>query len=351
MSVERIPVKAGTNYEILVGGGLLDRAGEQIRETLPGVCRVVVVTDSNVRPLYAAQLLSSLKSAGAEVWLHEFKAGEENKTLETVAAMYEAFARAGLTRTDAVAALGGGVTGDMAGFAAATWLRGIRLVQIPTTLLSQVDSSVGGKTGVNLKSGKNLVGAFHAPRLVLIDPSTLSTLPERVFRDGMAEVIKYGCILDRALFERLEREEAGQFLEEMIVACVDGKRRIVERDEREAGERILLNFGHTLGHALEKLHGYAGLTHGEAVGIGMVKISRAGERAGLTAPGTARRIAKLLQKYKLPTEDPARAAELAKAAAQDKKRSGDALRLVLLTEIGRAFVHEVKAEELEHFID
>lgn len=201
--------------------------------------------------------------------------------------MYRSLSRESFTRTDFIVALGGGVTGDMAGFAAATFLRGISFIQVPTTLLAQVDSSVGGKTGVDTPFGKNLVGAFHQPRLVLIDPDTLSTLPEHFFRDGMGEVIKYGCIMSPSLFEQVCTGHAKDELESILYQCIDCKRQVVEQDTRDTGNRMILNFGHTLGHALEKIHGFeaGSLSHGMAVGIGMVLAAKAGEQNGITRPG------------------------------------------------------------------
>ncbi len=292
-------------YKILIEKGCLQKAGALCRELFPRSKRTVVVSDSNVFPLYGEGLLLSLKEAGFAADSFTFPAGEENKQLSTFENILLFLAEKHLTRTDFIIALGGGVTGDMAGFAAACYLRGIPFVQIPTTLLAQVDSSVGGKTAVDLPQGKNLVGAFHQPSLVLIDPDTLSTLPPQWFADGMGEVIKYGCIRSEELFNLLEEGDVSQNMEDILFRCVDIKRRVVEHDEFDTGERMLLNFGHTLGHALEKLHGFSGLSHGAAVGIGMVMITKAGERAGLTAPGTADRITQVLELYHLPVSDKA----------------------------------------------
>lgn len=344
-------VKTGTPYEIKIERGLLRRAGDEIRRIpeLRGARKAAVVTDSNLAT-QAQAVKASLKAAGYDVTLHVFPAGEESKNLSSIAAMLEAFAQFGLTRTDFAVAFGGGVTGDMAGFAAATFLRGIDFVQVPTSLLAQVDSSVGGKTGVDLPFGKNLVGAFHQPRLVLIDPDTLDALPPHFFADGMGEVIKYGCIRDKDLFENLEKQDVKEHLEEVIFRCVDCKRQIVEADALEKGERMLLNFGHTLGHAMEKLRDFQGLSHGEAVGIGMVLISQAGEKTGLTQPGTADRIAALLEKYGLPTKTTDTPAELAAAASLDKKTDGDNLHLILLQSIGEACIHTIPAADLLGFL-
>lgn len=310
----------------------------------------MVISDSNVFPLYGETVMDSLQQAGYEACSCVFPAGEQSKLLSTVETFFRALGENGFTRSDFIVALGGGVTGDMAGFAAATFLRGIDFVQIPTTLLAQVDSSVGGKTGVDLPFGKNLVGAFHQPRLVLIDPDTLSTLPPHFFADGMGEVIKYGCIRRPALFKYLMEEDAREHLEEVIYECVDCKRQVVEADALDKGERMILNFGHTLGHALEKLHGFSGLSHGEAVGIGMVLISKAAERAGLTAPGTSEKIVTLLERYNLPTATDRNMDELAKATALDKKSAGKNLRLILLHEIGDAYIYTLPREELGNFL-
>ena len=337
-------------YEILLERGLLSRAGEECAKLFAPGARAMLISDSNVYPLFGEKVAASLREAGFRVFSCTFPAGEQSKQLSTVEGFYRALAENHFTRSDFVVALGGGVTGDMAGFAAATFLRGIDFVQVPTSLLAQVDSSVGGKTGVDLPFGKNLVGAFHQPRLVLIDPDTLDALPPHFFADGMGEVIKYGCIRDKDLFENLEKQDVKEHLEEVIFRCVDCKRQIVEADALEKGERMLLNFGHTLGHAMEKLRDFQGLSHGEAVGIGMVLISQAGEKTGLTQPGTADRIAALLEKYGLPTKTTDTPAELAAAASLDKKTDGDNLHLILLQSIGEACIHTIPAADLLGFL-
>lgn len=344
-----LTIQTSKPYQILIQRGCLDQLGEQASALFREGSRAMIITDSNVGPLYARRTADALTKAGFIPGVFTFPAGEESKLLSTIEQIYAAMAEQRMTRTDFIVALGGGVTGDMAGFAAATFLRGIGFIQIPTSLLSQIDSSVGGKTGVDLPQGKNLVGAFHQPCLVLIDPDTLATLPPRFFADGMGEAIKYGCIKSRPLFELIQNNNVSsepQVLEQMIFECVDCKRRVVEADEFDTGERMLLNFGHTLGHALEKHYGFGKLTHGEAVGLGMVKISRAGESLGLTKPGTAEEIAALLRQYHLPTEDDAPAEGLAKAAAMDKKGMGGTLNLILLREIGNSFVHPIPKQEL-----
>lgn len=359
MGGEDVPVltvHTARPYDILVGTGLLDRAGELSRQ-VNGGSRALIVTDSHVGPLYARRVARSLEAAGYRTEEFAFPAGERSKRLATVEDIYVALAAGGFTRADLIVALGGGVTGDMAGYAAATWLRGIDFVQIPTSLLAQVDSSVGGKTGVDIPQGKNLVGAFWQPVRVLVDMETLDTLPAEFIRDGLGEIVKYACIAPclcegEPLFGRLERGDAlaPEKRRETILACIDCKRGIVERDEREAGERKLLNFGHTLGHALEKYYDYTGVTHGCAVAVGMAVLTAASERAGLTAPGTAARLAALLGRLGLPCADAASPTAYLAAAALDKKRAGDGIDLVLLREIGSAFVRRYPLAELEGFV-
>ena len=343
-----LQVKAGRPYDIFIERGCLRRCGDLAR-SVSKARKAAVITDSNVGPLYAGAVAASLEEAGFQAFQHAFPAGEGSKVLGSVSDMLAFLADHAFTRSDLIVALGGGVAGDMAGFAAAIYMRGIDYIQIPTSLLAQIDSSVGGKTAVDLPQGKNLCGAFWQPRLVLIDPACLATLPPRYFADGMAEAIKYGCIDDSALFERLEREDAADFLEELITACVDSKRRIVEEDERESGRRILLNFGHTLGHAIEKHGRFEGFSHGEAVGVGMLLACAAGERNGLTRQGTALRIQSLLEKYGLPTACEAPLETLLQLAASDKKRDGDTLRLVLLRKIGESFVQPLEIQRLPSF--
>lgn len=345
-----LTVQTAKPYSILLERGLLAQTGKHCLPLFSTGTRAMVISDSNVFPLYGETVIDSLRQAGYEACSCVFPAGEQSKLLSTVETFFRALGENGFTRSDFIVALGGGVTGDMAGFAAATFLRGIDFVQIPTTLLAQVDSSVGGKTGVDLPFGKNLVGAFHQPRLVLIDPDTLSTLPPHFFADGMGEVIKYGCIRRPALFNRLLHEDVQEHLEEVIYECVDCKRQVVEADALDKGERMILNFGHTLGHALEKLHGFSGLSHGEAVGIGMVLISKAAERAGLTAPGTSEKIVTLLERYNLPTATDRNMDELAKATALDKKSAGKNLRLILLHDIGDAYIYTIPAADLQMFL-
>ncbi len=341
-----LTVHTSSPYEIVVERGCLPRAGELAARVFPPGARALVVADSNVLPLYGKTVARSLGEAGFPAGTFGFPAGEENKRLSTVESMYRAFADARLTRSDFIVALGGGVTGDTAGFAAATWLRGIRFVQIPTSLLAQIDSSIGGKTAVDIPQGKNLVGAFHQPSLVLADPDTLETLPPAFFADGMGEAIKHGCIKSRALFDLLRDSDVRNNMERVIAENLKIKRAAVEKDEFDNGERMLLNFGHTFGHALEKLHGYRGLSHGRAVGIGMVMMAKCGEKAGLTEPGTSDEIASVLRKYGLPTWDTADVSDIVETAMLDKKARGGVIRLVMLKKIGESFLYSADRKRL-----
>ncbi len=349
--MQNLHVSTSHPYDVVIEKGLLDRAGDWIVRLRPNA-RIAVITDSNVAPLYLERVILSLTHAGVgreRVAHFIFPAGEQSKSMETLSRVYAFLAASKISRSDLVIALGGGVTGDLTGYAAATWLRGTDFVQIPTTLLAQIDSSVGGKTGIDLPQGKNLVGAFHQPRLVLIDPDTLSTLTAEIFADGMAEAVKYAAAFDGALFERLEKESLRAFLEQLITRCVDIKRLVVQEDEFDKGGRMLLNFGHTLGHSVERLSEYQ-ISHGSAVAIGMVLITRAAEKKGLCKPGTASRIEALLISLGLPVSCEYTPGQLASAAVGDKKTSGATLTLALLRELGEGFLHPIEAQSLLEFI-
>lgn len=346
--MSHLHVNVQKGYDIIIERGSIRRTGELVR-AVSNAARAAIITDSNVAPIYADIVAESLQSSGFATSITAFPAGESAKHLGTIYQIQCFLVQAGLTRGDIIIALGGGVVGDMAGFSASIFLRGISFIQIPTSLLAQIDSSVGGKTGVDLPAGKNLCGSFWQPARVIIDPDVLSTLPPFYFRDGLGEAIKYGCIKSKALFDRLCAQPAETFPEDLIYECVNIKRQIVEKDEKESGERMLLNFGHTLGHAIEKYYNFKGPSHGQAVGIGMVMIARAGEANGLTKPGTAQQIASLLQACHLPVSDPAPLDALLQAAGADKKRSSDGLHLVLLKEIGGSMIHFVKMDDLPGF--
>lgn len=342
----------GREYQIEIQRGLLDQAGERCRALLPRARKLAVVTDSHVLPLYLERTADSLKRAGFQVRCCSVPAGEAAKRPEQLVLLWEKMMDFGMTRTDGVVALGGGVVGDLAGFAAATLLRGVDLIQIPTTLLAQVDSSVGGKVAVDLEHGKNLAGAFWQPRLVLMDPEVLDTLPLPVFMEGMAEVVKYGCIRDAAFFDflaaRPSRAELMAEMEHILYTCCAIKRSVVEQDERDTGERMLLNFGHTLGHAYELAGHYTEWSHGAAVAAGMCAAARLGVRLGVTPAELPERLEEALSALGLPTAIPCTAADYAAAVGLDKKGAGEDISVILLERMGHAVPHRMpKAQLLE----
>ena len=344
MSVQIIQVRTAPAYSVAIGPGLLRECGPRLRESVP-LCHMAVVTDSTVGPLYLEAVKASLREAGYPVSAYVFPAGEANKNFDTLSGILEFMAEERLTRTDCVAALGGGVTGDMAGLAAAIYLRGIKYVQLPTTLLSAVDSSVGGKTAIDLKAGKNLAGAFLQPAAVLCDTDCLKTLPPDVFADGAAEAIKTGVLCDESLFALFEDGALSTVPEEVIARCVAFKAGVVERDEKEQGERKLLNLGHTVGHAIEKCSGFT-IPHGHAVAAGTAVMARAAERLGWTEEPVAARISACLANNRLPTGTDFAPEALAAAASADKKRSGDSITVVVPKRIGRCELKKMPVAQL-----
>lgn len=330
--METIDVRTGRPYQVQIGRGLLREAGRLVRPLVRGK-RVLIVSDSNVAPIYAGTLQKSLEDAGLEVSLWTFPAGEASKTPETLLTLLNHLASLHLTRADAVVALGGGVTGDLAGLAASLYLRGVACVQIPTSLLAMVDSSVGGKTAVNLEAGKNLMGAFSQPALVLCDPDCLATLPETEMSNGWAEIIKYAALSDEPLLTLLQGEITPQTLTRIIAVCVGIKRDIVSADEFESGDRALLNFGHTVGHAVEKVTHY-GVAHGRAVGIGMAVITRGAVAAGTCDPAMLDTLTALLARFGLTDDCPYETDALIEAARSDKKTAGDKITLILPERFG-----------------
>lgn len=348
-NLETVQVSAGKGYPVLVEPGLLAGSGVHIR-ALTTSKRIAIVTDDIVAALYLDPLKTSLAQARFEaVSTFVLPNGEHSKTLASVERLYNFLNDSHITRTDLVLALGGGVVGDVTGFAAATYLRGIRYVQIPTTLLAQVDSSVGGKTGVNLPFGKNLVGAFWQPSLVLCDPALLASLRKETFEDGMAEVIKYGAIRDTALFDMICRTDYKQHLSEVIHRCISIKRDIVEVDELDTGERMLLNFGHTLGHAIERESSYA-VSHGSAVAIGMVLITTASEKAGITPCGITEKLRHACLLHGLPIATALDYSALVSHCMNDKKREDCDINIILLKQIGEAYLHKMPAAGFENLI-
>ncbi len=342
------------SYCIKIRRGLIDGAGAELRG-LGFNGRVAVITNPAVAALYGQRLHVSLKDAGFSATVIEVPDGEEYKNLAEAGNIYDSLISNRMERNSPIVALGGGVVGDIAGFAAATYLRGVPYVQVPTTLLSQVDSSVGGKTGVNHKMGKNLIGAFYQPRAVLVDPDALNTLDKREFNAGMAEVVKYGVIWDKEFFAFIERE-AGNIvgLKDELIGAIETscgiKAEVVGRDEKEEGLRSILNFGHTFGHAIEAIAGYGHYRHGEAIAIGMVLAAGLSAHLGLSGLEVRDRIKALLTRIGLPVE--ARgidAGSFIRAMRLDKKVERDRIRFVLATEIGKVFLREVSEDELMGF--
>jgi len=345
--MESLRVNTVPAYDIHICRGLLDQCGEAAAAVIRGR-RCALVTDSTVGPLYAGRAEHSLEAAGFSVCRFTFAAGEKSKNITTYGTLLEFLAENRLTRSDCIVALGGGVVGDLAGFAAATYLRGIDYIQIPTTLLSQVDSSVGGKTAIDLAHGKNLAGAFYQPRLVLMDPSLLETLPDNTFSDGMAEVIKYGCIWDRSFFDMLcaapSREAVMESIERVLCTCCDIKRQVVEQDEHDHGLRMLLNFGHTIGHAFELAGGYETYTHGQAVAAGMCIAAQLGYGLGISDCDGYDALMELICAFGLPTHIDCERNTIVKAIGLDKKGDGDEITLILLEKIGKAVPQKMKKE-------
>ena len=335
--------------KILIEKGLFENFSHHILGiTKP--CKILILSDENVAKLYAGKLRKSLAKSGFKVSEFIIRPGEKSKTLSTVMKIYEKMTADFISRSDMVISLGGGVVSDIAGFAAATYLRGVRFVSIPTSLLAQVDASIGGKNGVNLDCGKNLVGTFYNPELVLVDSNLLSTLPKIELRCGIAEAIKCGSIKDEILFEIFENENFEENLDEIIKRSILVKKQIVEKDELDLGERKLLNFGHTLGHAYEKLGNFEMFSHGEAVAMGMNEITKISEKLGLTKPGTAERLTEILKKYSLPVSSHFPKKDVLKAVLHDKKISGSFIDLAILKSIGSSFIHRVSCSEIASFL-
>ena len=345
--MKTITVNASRTYNVIISPGLLREAGDYSRKAVGGKT-AAIVTDDIVDGLYGKILAASLAVSGYHVVKFVIQNGEMSKNAENYIALLNFLAGERLTRTDVVFALGGGVVGDLAGFAAATYLRGVHLVQIPTTLLAAVDSSVGGKTAINLDTGKNLAGAFYQPDLVLCDYDLLATLPQEVLRDGFAEVIKYGVIADAELFEILKIKVDAKY-EEILSRCVRIKRDVVCADERDTGERQLLNFGHTVGHAIEACSHYD-ISHGSAVAAGMAIVARASACAGICPPDCSDEIINMLKRYGLPENTSYKPEMLYSVMLSDKKRDGDSLTLVVPEKIGRCVLRKIPVGKLMDII-
>lgn len=331
----RVNAKNGS-YDVCIGEGLIERAGELVK--FP---RVAIITEENVAPLYLSKLRASLEAAGVEVFEKILPAGEQTKCMEYLMQIYDFLLKSKLGRSDAVAALGGGVMGDLAGFAAATYMRGIGFVQIPTSLLAQVDSSVGGKVAIDFGGAKNMVGSFYQPDIVLADMGALLTLPQRQFRAGMAEVVKYAAIADESLVKVIESGD----ITEIVTRCVQIKADVVEQDPLDKGVRALLNFGHTAGHAVESLSNFS-LLHGEAVAVGMSIMTRVGEYMGETQAGTAKRLDEIMKAQGLDTKCTYSAEDIAIKMSLDKKAEQGGVKAVLISKIGKAHTKHITLDDM-----
>lgn len=340
--MKTITIATSSPYEVHIGKGLLNTIGALLKK-LPKISRICIVSDRNVWPLWGSLLEKSIENAGFSLCSYIFPAGEEYKNAGTYLSLLNHLAENDITRSDCIVALGGGVVGDLAGFAAATYLRGIRYVQVPTTLLAAVDSSVGGKTAIDLPAGKNLAGAFCQPEMVICDTDTLSTLPEERFREGCAEVIKYAVLYDKGLFNLLKRDGLGFDLEAVITRCILLKARTVIADEFDRGERMKLNLGHTIGHSIEKRSQFA-ISHGAAVAMGMAIMARG------TACADTDDIVSLLEQFGLPTHCGYSPDELYRNTLSDKKRCGDYVNLVIPRSIGSCDIVKCSYEELKSIL-
>lgn len=346
--MKTITVHASHSYPIWISHGLLKESGTRLRERIQAQT-VAVITDDTVDALYGTTVTASLEQSGFHVVKFVFPHGEASKCSATLNQIYDFLCENRITRTDCLVALGGGVVGDITGFAAATYLRGLDYVQIPTTLLAQVDSSVGGKTAIDLPGGKNLVGAFKQPVAVLCDIDTLHTLPRKFLADGMGEVVKYGMIRDASLFSLLEQhtlDNIAEVMEEIIATCVDIKRAVVENDEFDTGERMILNFGHTLGHAIESYYHYETYTHGSAVAAGMCMMAKK-----TCSDEVYQRLCSCVSAYMLPTEVPAPLAELIPLCGTDKKRASASLRFIVCETIGKAEIRTMPFSDFSTWME
>lgn len=344
-------IKTDVKYKVLIEKGILTNAANEIKKA-SSAKKIAIITDTNVGMIYAKNLVNPLIDSGFEVSVFTFKAGESSKNLNIVQEIYMHLSSNFISRGDLIISLGGGVCSDIAGFVAATYLRGIDYVNIPTSFLAQIDSSIGGKVAVNLSCGKNLVGSFYSPKLVIIDPEVLSTLPKRYFIDGMAEAIKYGAIKDQKIFNFIKTQKImADNIENLIYSCLCVKKSLVEIDQFDKGSRMLLNFGHTFGHAIEKFYDYKKFSHGEAVAIGMALITKCAAEARITPFSCYDELISLLKQYNLPFESNISNDDLYKFCLSDKKfYSNNEFNMVLLTDTGKAFIKTMSREQFLKFI-
>ncbi|HCX65571.1 MAG TPA: 3-dehydroquinate synthase [Eubacteriaceae bacterium] len=348
-----VSVKREQSYDIAIEQGITKNL-RNFKEVFFKYEKVIVISDTNVAKRYAKEIVRQIERFGCKVHDIIIETGEHSKDMDHAKDIFYHLSEFGVTRSDLIVALGGGVVGDLAGFCASTYLRGVDFIQMPTTLLAQVDSSIGGKVGINLSKGKNLVGSFYQPKLVAVDPDVLQTLPKRVYNDGMAEVIKYGCIYDASLFYEISQSSERSDDEKMqwiISRCCEIKAEVIQKDELEGGLRKVLNFGHTIGHVIETYFNYEEYTHGEAVAIGMYYITLKSEKKGITKAGTAAKIKEILEKNELPYQMPHLEEErVHNILFRDKKFSGDKITLVLLKEIGETVFVKMDKKQLLEFI-
>lgn len=339
--MKTIRVNTSKPYDVIIKRGSIGNCGKYIAEVTKSR-RAAIITDDIVDKLYGDMVASSLRDYGFEHTTFAFKNGEASKNISVLGKIYDFLCESNITRNDIIIALGGGVVGDITGFAAATFLRGVDFVQIPTTLLAQIDSSVGGKTAIDIPGGKNLVGAFNQPSLVICDSNSLYTLSEEILADGMAEAIKYGMIRDEKLFELIEQHnlsDIDEVMDEVVYTCIDIKRMVVENDEFDRGERMILNFGHTIGHAIEGWHNYTNYTHGKGVAAGMCCITRK------CAPQLSKRLEKCVKAYNLPVDTEAKMSELLPFCSKDKKRESGNINYIVCSEIGKAEIIKTTVTE------
>ena len=349
-----VTVRASREYNVEIGDGIISKLGEMTKAVCPKAIKALIVSETNVAALYLDVVKAQLEGAGLEVVTYVFEAGEKSKNINEIAGMWDKMAEAGFTRTDLVVGLGGGVTTDMAGFAASTFLRGIDVIQVPTSLLAMVDASVGGKTGIDIPMGKNQVGAFWQPSLVLEDTSFLNTLPDDVFTEGMGEVTKYAFIMDEKLMDMLEKQNGNirddaAVLENVIGMCVADKAEVINEDENDNGRRQILNYGHTAGHVIERDSGFT-KPHGICVAKGMGIFMDACVKDGTLSAEDAKRMKDLLTMYKLPASDDITPEDIVKGAMNDKKKRGNTLSVILVNKIGKAEIKKMTAEEFLKFL-
>lgn len=345
--MKKIRVNTSTPYDVVIERGLLENCGKIIADTVKAR-NAVIITDDRVNSIYGETVKKSIEENGFTVSVFEFPNGEASKNSATLNDIYDFLCEKNITRSDILIALGGGVVGDITGFASATFLRGIDFIQIPTTLLAQIDSSVGGKTAIDLKGGKNLVGAFKQPALVICDSNTLKTLTPEFLSDGMAEAIKYGMIRDESLFELISShnlENVDEIMDEMVYRCIDIKRQVVENDEFDTGERMILNFGHTLGHAVEGYYNYTTYTHGCGVAVGMCMITKK-----LCTDEIYQKLVNCVEAYKLPVSVPVSANKLLPFCSKDKKRSAGNINYIVCNEIGKAEIVKTTVEDFNNLM-